>query len=254
MKLSQTYKKTLLSLVQETFPTQRRGRPRVLDPQDALDSLFRLIRTGMQWRELVPQTASYITVFKHTHRWAIAGLFEKAYTRCLQAYSATHPARRYELDTSFVKNQYGRASGLGRNPTDRGRSALKLAAVVDHNGVVVGASTFPANKPDVTLFAATLSEMLISIRRIELFTDRGFDSRKNRRHAQRLGLTDRIARRGSPVHRRLPIEHTFAWIDKYRRLLHVFEHSVQKYLQYTFVAIGHLLSTRFLSSESRLSE
>jgi hypothetical protein len=55
MRLSQTYKKTLLSLVQETFPTQRRGRPRVLDPQDALDSLFQLIRTGMQWRELVPR-------------------------------------------------------------------------------------------------------------------------------------------------------------------------------------------------------
>jgi hypothetical protein len=156
-----------------------------------MDSLFRLIRTGMQWRELTPQTASYITVFKHTHRWATADLFQRAYTRCLQAYSATHPARRYELDS--VKNQYERASGLGRNPTDRGRKALKLAAVVDHNGVVVGASTFPANKPDVSLFAATLSEMLISIRRIELFTDRGFDSRKNRRHAQRLGLTDRIA-------------------------------------------------------------
>lgn len=195
----------------------------------------------------------WITVFKHTHRWATAGLFEKAYTRCLQAYSATHPARRYELDTSFVKNQYGRAPGLGRNPTDRGRSALKLAAVVDHNGVVMGASTFQANKPDVTLLSATLAQMLISIRRIELFTDRGFDSRKNRRHARHLGLTDRIARRGTPVHRRLPIEHTFAWIDKYRRLLHVFEHSVQKYLQYTFVAIGHLLSTRFLSSESQPS-
>ena len=166
MRLSQTYRNTLLSLVQETFPTQRRGRPRVLDPEDALDSLFRLIRTGMQWRELVPETASYITVFKHTHRWATTGLFEKAYTRCLQAYSATHPARRYELDTSFVKNQYGRAPGLGRNPTDRGRRALKLAAVVDHNGVVVCASTFPANKPDVSLFAATLSEMLINIRRI----------------------------------------------------------------------------------------
>jgi hypothetical protein len=54
MRLSKTYRDTLLSLVQETFPTQRRGRPRVLDPEDALDSLFLLIRTGMQWRELVP--------------------------------------------------------------------------------------------------------------------------------------------------------------------------------------------------------
>jgi hypothetical protein len=132
----------------------------------------------MQWRELVPETASYITVFKHTHRWATAGLFEKAYTRCLQAYSATHPARRYELDTSFVKNQYGRTSGLGSNPPDCGRRALKLAAVVDHNGVVVCASTFPANTPDVSLFAATLSEMLINIRRIELFTDRGGSEKK----------------------------------------------------------------------------
>jgi hypothetical protein len=68
----------------------------------------------------VPETASYITVFKHTHRWATTGLFEKAYTRCLQAYSATHPARRYELDTSFVKNQYGRVPGM-RTPGLRER-------------------------------------------------------------------------------------------------------------------------------------
>lgn len=54
MRLSQTYKKTLLSLVEETFAVQQRGRPRTLDPRDAVDSHFRLIRTGMQWRELTP--------------------------------------------------------------------------------------------------------------------------------------------------------------------------------------------------------
>ena len=99
MKLSQTYRDALVKLIQQAFPAKRMGRPRSLDVNDAVDSLFRLIRTGMQWRELTPATASYITVFKHTHKWADAGLFQKAYSTCLQAYAKDHPARRYEIDT-----------------------------------------------------------------------------------------------------------------------------------------------------------
>ena len=41
-----------------------RGRPLSLTFDDAWNSILLVLRTGMQWRCLVPKTASYITVFK----------------------------------------------------------------------------------------------------------------------------------------------------------------------------------------------
>jgi hypothetical protein len=47
------------------------------------------------------------------------------------------------IDTSFVKKIYGRDC-VGRNPTDRGRKATKLSALVAADGVPLALAFFPA--------------------------------------------------------------------------------------------------------------
>ena len=63
------FKATILQVIHRHEATRLKRRPLSLDPAKALDCLFKLVRTGMQWRELQPQTASHISVFKHTRRW-----------------------------------------------------------------------------------------------------------------------------------------------------------------------------------------
>ena len=160
----------------------------------------------------------------------------------------------HPVDSTFVKNAYGRY-GLGRNPTDRGRRALKLSALTDQDGIVHNLRSDPASTSDFKLFAPMLSSMLIQLRRVEVFADRGYDSRNNRNEAYASGLLPRIMRRRCRTSRRqnakrVRVEHTFAWIDKYRRLIFQYEHTEYVHMSYVFLALGHLLGRRFSESYS----
>ena len=134
----------------------------------------------MQWRELQPRSAPYTAVFKHTRRWLQAGIVQDTYASLLQEHVRRHPSTRYIVDSTYVKNSFGRV-GLGRNPVDRGRKAH--SALTDQDGTVHNLRCDPANTSDFRLFTPMLSSMLINLRRIEVFADRGYDSRRNREDA-----------------------------------------------------------------------
>ena len=76
------------------------------------------------------ETVSHITVFKTMHLWMRSHAFENAYTRLLRLYRRQRRPRFCCIDSSYVKNIYGRDCTY-RNPTDRGRRATKLSVIVD---------------------------------------------------------------------------------------------------------------------------
>lgn len=230
-------------------PPAATGRQRVLSDNEALSAIFTLCRTGMQWRE-VSTTVCYTTVFRRMHRWASRGVFEAAYADTLQTYKRICPPTRYCVDSSFVKNAYGRL-GTGRNPTDRGRKAIKVSVVTDQHGVVHGMTLSPANRPDVTLLEETLQSMITKLEQLPLYADRGYDSRRNRGVCDALNLRDRIFRRRTKTTRRaaakrIVVENTFAWVDKYRRLLFVYEQSPNIHRALMLLALGNTVARRFL--------
>ena len=55
-------------------PPARTGRPRELTDAVALQLMFRVVRTGMQWRE-VSTEISYTTVLRRMATWRDAGVF-----------------------------------------------------------------------------------------------------------------------------------------------------------------------------------
>jgi putative transposase len=247
------FKKYILQNIHDHEATRVKRRPCTLDPSEAVDCLFRLVRTGMQWREVRAKSASHTAVFKHTRRWIQEGLIQASYAEVLREYNRTRPPLHYIVDSTYVKNAYGRV-GLGRNPVDRARKALKVSALTDQNGVIHNLRADPANTSDFNLFTPMLSSMLIELRRIEVFADRGYDSRRNRADAYSRGFMPRIMRRRCRNARRqngkrVRVEHTFAWIDKYRRLIFQYEHTQDVHLAYTLLAMGHLLCGRLCSTK-----
>ena len=123
------FKNVLRIQVEKYFPRNVRGRPSLLTFDDAYDDILKVVRTGMQWRHLTPKHVSFITVFKTMHKWIAADLFRTAYQTLLRLYSRKRRPRYYCVDSSFVKNIYG-SDCVGRNPTDRGRKATKMSAIV----------------------------------------------------------------------------------------------------------------------------
>ena len=112
------------------------------------------------------------------------------------------------------------ASVARRNHTDRGRKALKLSVVSDDSGVIIGACCHPGNRPDVVLLDDTIRSAFVRLEALELFADRGYDSRRNRTFCRDSGLKDRIFRRKTKTVRRtnakrIVVEHTFAWLERH---------------------------------------
>ena len=245
MKLNDVFRRlVLLELGKRKRSTV--GRPKLLSDEVALDCAFKVLRTGMQWREL-DAPVSYASVFRRVQAWEQECIFSKAYRRALRTYKKLCPTKLYCVDSSYVKNQYGR-EGVGKNHTDRGRKATKLSLVVDQTGIAHGARCDPGNRPDVVLLRSSLQSIL-HVERVPLFADRGYDSRHNRLICTEYGLSDRIFRRKTKTTRRtnarrIVVEHSFAWLDQYRRLLRLYDHTPTKYLNWVFLALGQQIGKK----------
>ena len=250
MNLHHVFQRLILREAGKRCPPASTGRPRGIDDSTALDIMFMVLRTGMQWREVRSHVAP-TTILRKMHVWRDAGVFEEAYRRMLHTHKKLNSTRYYAVDSCYVKNAQS-SECVGRNHTDRGRHALKLSVIVDHTGVPWGACCHPGNRPDVTLLAETLESRLIELDKVCLYADRGYDSRRNRRVCQDAGVKDRIFRRRQKTTRRtnarrIVVEHTFAWAKRFRRLLYMYETSSAQFLTFVYLAFGHLACSRFAS-------
>ena len=105
--MSQIFERHVLKYASLRCPIARAGRPRLLTDAEALSALFKITRTGMQWRE-VSASVSYATLFRRIQTWAKESVVMEAYRDTLRAYRKLVPIRHYCIDSSYVKNAFGR--------------------------------------------------------------------------------------------------------------------------------------------------
>ena len=191
MKISLLFKTELKTRIEALHSTLKKRRPLKIDIDEAIDCLFKLVRTGMQWREVEIRSVTYSSLFKHVQRWIDCNIIQDAYSAILNRYSSRCDGKYYVVDSSHVKNVYGR-SGVGRSPVDRGRKGLKVSVLTDCYGIVHNIRSDPANVSDFRLFTPMLHSVLINLRRIEVFADKGYDSCQNRTSAYSKGFLPRI--------------------------------------------------------------
>lgn len=102
MRFSEVFKNLIVKYADEKAPAREKGRPRVLEAANAAELIFKVTRTGMQWREVVPVSLdgsaapfSYVTVFRRFKEWGERGVFSDAYKHALRLYKRLHPSTRY---------------------------------------------------------------------------------------------------------------------------------------------------------------
>jgi transposase len=255
MKLSEIFENVLLASASKLAPPLATGRPRLLDDATSLNCIWKLLRTGCQWRELDCHGASYMTLHRRLRLWEEKGVIEDAYTRALKVYSKLRSPKRHLVDSSHVRNRHGRQPDTGRNHVDRGRQGVKVSVITDESRIVYGMHTNPSNRPDVTLLSSTLTCRWVQLDDIELFADRGYDSRANRKHCTDHGLRDRIFRRRTETTRRtnakrVVVEHVFAHLQSFRRLSFCYEMNAGFFRAFCVKAFGHRLGIEL----SKISE
>ena len=219
-----------------------------------------VLYTGMQWKCLpVPKDTQghaaihYTTVYKVFARWSDDGSLEQAFIA-----SVKHLADYHQLDlsvlhgdgTNTVAKKGGDGIGYSGHKHQKGE---KVIAIIDNNGyVLVPLPVAPVNEADMVL----LPEGLKGLKRVAKLTglvlegaylnlDGGFDSKANRKAIFNAGMIPNI--KENPRHRTSPkrgrkrlfnavihalrerVERTFAWEDKFKRLLLRFEYIQQRH-------------------------
>jgi len=245
--------------------------------------LFNLILwvlyTGMQWKGLpVPKdhhgTAEihYTTVYKVFARWSDDGSLEHAFIA-----SVGHLSEHNQLDlsvlhgdgTNTVAKKGGDGMGYSGHKHQKGE---KVLAIIENNGYVLAPlPVAPVNEADTVL----LPEGLKALKRVAKLTglglkgsylnlDGGFDSTSNRKAIFNAGMIPNI--KENPRNRQRPkrgrkrwfnqaihalrdrVERTFAWEDKFKRLLLRFEyhqrrHYGMKLMAYTLINLRRFCVT-----------
>ena len=245
--------------------------------------LFNLILwvlyTGMQWKGLpVPKdhhgTAEihYTTVYKVFARWSDDGSLEHAFIA-----SVGHLSEHNQLDlsvlhgdgTNTVAKKGGDGIGYSGHKHQKGE---KVIAIIENNGYVLAPlPVAPVNEADTVL----LPEGLKALKRVAKLTglglkgsylnlDGGFDSTSNRKAIFNAGMIPNI--KENPRNRQRPkrgrkrwcnqaihalrdrVERTFAWEDKFKRLLLRFEyhqrrHYGMKLMAYTLINLRRFCVT-----------
>ena len=196
------------------FKRKRSGGSKPLAQRTVLAGILYKCRTGCQWAMLPACYGSKSTVHEHFQRWNKAG----------RLWTAPCCKPRRALKKSATE-------GLGRNPTDRGRSGGKIHLHVDGQGIPLGVTVTGANVHDSRLIEATLKNsremggwFLGSAVR-HLCLDKGYDYPRVSEEVYVNGFEEHIRSRGeevrdrwrTPAHRWV-VERTFAWLKGFRSL------------------------------------
>ena len=250
-------KNVILNLVkQHSSQKSKIGRPSACN-EIILDSISLVLKSGMAWRHLAETKSKYDfrTVHRKFIQWTSWGVFKNAYKSLLKLYLVKNSSKiKYCcIDSSYVKNVIGR-NCIGRNPSDRGRKATKLSAIVTDKGIPISLVFFPGNTADVNTVSSSIDyarELLSGFdhKRLPLYADKGYDSRAVRNTVNKAGFLERVAKRRVHTHRvlnykRTVVENFFGWLDKARRLILRYDADIESHSSFTHLAVCSIIARK----------
>lgn len=251
----------------EPFKRKRSGGSHPLDFRVILNGIFYLLKTGCQWSYLPPCYGSKSTVHEHFQKWVTAGVFSEIFHLALEEYDEFKGiAWEWQMMDGFLVQAPVRGQtvclgeeGLGRNPTDRGRSGSKAHLHVDQEGIPIGVVVVGANVHDSRLVSPTVKAD--SIPRPEptadkpqnLCLDKGYDYKRVDKevtehsflpHIRRIGEEKIAEGQKTQPARRWVIERTNAWLKGFRAIRTRYFRKAQNYLAILHFACALIISRK----------
>jgi putative transposase len=197
---------------------------------------------------------SYKTVHRTFIQLQRAGIFDRIHKAVVRIYLTRRRPKYHATDTTYIKNVCGRDC-LGRNPTDRGRKATKISSITDDLGATLTFTLFPGNRSDQIVLPDTLVGFDVP-RGMELFADKGYDSRANRALVCAQGYRERIGKRGqkrgpNARRKRVIIEHSYAHLKQFRHLRNRYDHLATSYAAFVALACAIVIGNILTGQESK---
>lgn len=227
-----------------------RGRPPKMTVDYILDRIGYVLRTGCQWAMLPEKDGSWKTVYHYFSKWSKAHIFERAHQDLVYFYSKRGLSREVIVDTSFVKNVWGRDC-LGKSPVDRGRKATKVSVMTDARGTPLHLLFHPGNKNDSRSLPHLLHKTSkhLDLKGRHIYADRIYDSAYCEGTIRGYGLINRVSKKRQQPSKsdnqiRIVVEHVFSWLDKFRRIILRYDGLVCHFRSFHCLAACHIIGLR----------
>lgn len=251
-------------------------RKRILSNGDAFLELCRFMQSGSSWRLYTPVINPRISVwtfYKRIRSWNEKGVLTAVYQALLRMYSeaklSRNPAAFKEtyIDSSYIKN-IGGIDVVGKNPTDRGRNATKLSAVVDDSMVPLSLQMYPANTSDINTMIPAYEQITCKLRNdnrrtVNVIGDKAYSSKHTTEELKKSNfyvitpLKRLRGKKGQPsrpspkklsakhkqlLHNRHRIENFFCMVDKFKHVLYRVDKSIGMFVSlHNFIACVKIL-------------
>jgi len=255
-KFAQTYPTDLKYsewlLIEQFFPTPKRGRPRKWALWLIINAILYVNRTGCQWRMLPKNFPPWQTVYGYYWRWMRSGLWERINAALVRT-ARQQQGRQAQpsaaiLDSQSVKtSEGGEARGIDVHKQTPGR---KRHIVVDTLGLLLLVVVHSASVQDYAGGKLVLQGLFERIKhsvhnrwcRLKvIWADGGYENLVDIVHKQ-FGWQLEIVRRlpetkgFAVLPHRWVVERTFGWLGRYRRLGRDYEHTVASSEAMTYLA------------------
>ncbi|WP_242482168.1 IS5 family transposase [Thiocystis violacea] len=248
----------------EPFKRKHSGGRTPLDFRVILNGIRYLLKTGCQWDCLPVCYGAKSTVHEHFQKWVHAGVLSELFRVMANAYQEQIGLQWtwQSMDGALVQAPvHGQSvclaeEGLGRNPTDRGRSGSKLHLQVDQQGVPLGVEVVGANVHDSRLVSSTLATTIFPRPAPtpddpqHLCLDKGYDYARVEIEVKDHGYLPHIRRIGeekladgakTPTARRWVVERTIAWLKGFRAIRTRYVCQMPNYLALIHLACAQIL-------------
>jgi putative transposase len=218
------------------------GRPPI-DFFQAINGIYYLLKTGMQWQALPKCFGSVSAVHRYFQKLIALDFFEKMWHHELQEYDLKH-GLKLEIqagDCAHIKAPLGQEK-TGKSPVDRRKLGTKRSIIVEQNGIIIGCALGAGNQHDSKLFDASIQSIPKSIRMPyykEMHLDSAYDSKFihmvlfNAYYVPKVSQNKRNSKKAvirKSEKKRWIVESSHSWMNRFRRLLIRFEKLAKNYL------------------------
>lgn len=245
--------RSYLCLLSEDVP-QRRHNVR-----EVFNAVRYVARSGCSWRMLPHDFPRWEIVYQQTRRWIAAGVFEEMahdLRALIRQLGGREPAPRAAIiDSRTLASTCESGARAGYDGAKK-KSGSKVHIAVDTLGHLLALCVTPANQGDRSQVGELCQQMQeVTAESVQLvWVDQGYTGDNARDAAKEQGVELHVvkleeAKRGFVLlPRRWVVERSFAWANRFRRLVKDYERLPETLKAMHFLAFTMLLATKLVDT------